>query len=149
LSAMDEPPEALLDVANAVIRAVVQTPVPVIAAVNGAAVGFGVGLALAADLTFAAESAYFFLSFTAIVAMPDGGTTALTAAAAGRTLALDMALLPDRLPAADAARARLITCCVPDAELAQRVDEAAARLASGPRRALELTKRAVNAAALS
>ncbi|GAA4814990.1 enoyl-CoA hydratase-related protein [Tomitella cavernea] len=149
LTAVDEPPAVLLDAANELIRAVVQTPVPVIAAVNGPAVGFGVGLACAADLVFAAESAYFYMSFTAIGAMPDGGTTALLAASAGRAIALDMALLAERLPAADAAAAHLLTRAVPDAELHARVDEVAERLSHGPRRALELTKKAVNAAALA
>lgn len=149
LTSVDEPAPVLLDAANGLIRAVAQTPVPVIVAVNGPAVGFGVGLALAADLTYAAESAYLFLSFTAIGAMPDGGTTALIAAAAGRAVALDMALSARRVPAAEAADAHLVTAEVPDGELRGRVDAVAGRLAAGPRRAYELTKKAVNAAALS
>ena len=68
-----ETPEVMMDAANRLIRGIVSAPVPVIAAVNGPAVGYGVALACAADLTYAAESAYFLLSFTSIGLMPDGG----------------------------------------------------------------------------
>ncbi len=55
-------PTVVMDVANEVIRAIVEVPVPVVAAVNGPAAGVGVSIALAADLTYAAESAYFLLA---------------------------------------------------------------------------------------
>ena len=99
-----EEPEVVMDAANRVIRGIVSAPVPVIAAVNGPAVGYGVALACAADLTYAAESAYFLLSFTSIGLMPDGGATALVAAAIGRARATELALLGQRLSATDAAQ---------------------------------------------
>lgn len=121
---------------------------PVVAAVNGPAAGVGVSIALSADLTYAAESAYFLLAFVGIGLMPDGGASLLVPASIGRAKAAELALLGDRVSAADADRVGLVTRTVPDAELAAHAGAVAARLASGPRRALELTKRALNAATL-
>lgn len=141
-------PGAVMDAANAVIRRIVSAPVPVIAVVNGPAVGYGVALACAADLTYAAESAYFLLSFTKVGLMPDGGSTALLAASIGRARAAELALLAQRLPAAEAAAAGLVARVLPDGELQEYVEVVARQLARGPRRALELTRRALAAATL-
>lgn len=142
-------PETVMAEAARMIRAVVQAPIPVIAQINGPAAGVGASLALAADLHYAAESTYLLLPFTAIGLLPDGGATALVPAGMGRARAMEMALLSNRLPAPEAAAAGLITAAVPDAELTEHVYAIATRLAAGPRRALELTKAAVNAATLS
>ncbi|GAD86622.1 enoyl-CoA hydratase-related protein [Nocardia asteroides] len=141
-------PEVVMDRANDVIRAIVDSPLPVIAEVNGPAAGVGTSIALAADLIYAAEGAYLLLPFTSIGLMPDGGATAVVAAAMGRARAAELALLGGRLPAAEAAAAGLITRSVPAEELREQVDTVAAKLAVGPRRALELTKAAINAATL-
>jgi enoyl-CoA hydratase len=142
-------PNVVMDTANSLIRAIVDSPVPVIAAVNGPAAGVGVSIAVAADLTYAAESAYFLLAFVNIGLMPDGGSSMLIPAAIGRARAAEMALLGERLSAADADRFGLVARTLPDGELAAHVDAAAARAASGPRRALALTKRALNNTTLS
>ena len=76
-----------MDRANRLIRAIVDSPVPVVAAVNGPAAGFGCSVALAADITIAKESAYFLLPFVNIGLMPDGGATAVVAASIGRARA--------------------------------------------------------------
>jgi enoyl-CoA hydratase/carnithine racemase len=142
-------PEEVMDCAGRLVTAIAETPVPVIARVNGPAAGVGVGIALAADLVYAAESAYFLLSFTNIGLMPDGGTTALIAAAAGRALANEMALLGERLPPAAAREAGQLNAALAPAEQDTKLEEAAAKLAHGPRRALELTKQALNATSLA
>lgn len=142
-------PEVVMDTANGVIRAIVDSPLPVIAQINGPAAGVGTSIALAADLIYAADSTYLLLPFTSIGLIPDGGATALVAAAMGRARAAEMALLGGRLPAAEAAAAGLITASVPAEELTDHVDTIAAKLAIGPRRALQLTKAAINAATLS
>ncbi|MFC4127959.1 enoyl-CoA hydratase-related protein [Nocardia rhizosphaerae] len=142
-------PEVVMDTANGVIRAILDAPLPVIAEVNGPAAGVGASIALAADLIYAADSAYLLLPFTSIGLMPDGGATAVVAAAMGRVRAAELALLGGRLPAAAAAAAGLITGCVPDADLSEQVTGIATKLAAGPRRALQLTKAAVNAATLT
>jgi len=142
-------PGVVMDTANDLVRTIASVPVPVIAAVNGPAAGVGVSIALAADLTYAAESAYFLLAFVNIGLMPDGGASLLVPAAIGRARAAEMALLGERVSAADADRFGLVARTLPDAELAAHVDAIAARTAAGPRRALELTKRALNASTLA
>jgi enoyl-CoA hydratase len=141
-------PEVVMDTASRMIRSVTTLPVPVIARINGPAAGVGLSLALAADLIYAAESAYLLLPFVNIGLMPDGGATAVVAAAVGRVRAAALSLLGERLPVAEAA-AGLITKALPDDQLDAHVEAVAVKLANGPRRALELTKAAVNAATLT
>jgi enoyl-CoA hydratase len=138
-----------MDVANRLIRAVTSSPVPVVAAVNGPAAGFGCSVALAADITVAKESAYFLLPFTNIGLMPDGGATAVVAASVGRARANAMALLGERLPAPEAAASGLIHAAVPDDEFDAAVDGIVRRLATGPAKSYRATKQAINAATLS
>ncbi|WP_067666831.1 enoyl-CoA hydratase-related protein [Nocardia miyunensis] len=138
-----------MDAANRLVKSIVDAPVPVIARIRGAAAGVGVALALAADLTYASEDAYLLLAFINIGLMPDGGAAAMVAAAAGRPLAAEMALLGERLPIAEAVRHGLITGVLSADELDAKVEAAAAKLSTGPRRALALTKRALNEATLT
>ncbi|MGQ4618170.1 enoyl-CoA hydratase-related protein [Nocardia sp. R7R-8] len=142
-------PDLVMDAANRLVRAIVDAPVPVIARIRGAAAGVGVGIALAADLVYASEDSYLLLAFINIGLMPDGGAATLVAAAAGRPLAARMALLGERLPAREAAAAGLFTAVVPDDELDAAVEAGVAKIATGPRRALELTKQALNQATLA
>ncbi len=72
---------------------------PVIAAVNGGAVGFGCSLALAADLVVAERSAYFLLAFANVGLTLDGGSTALLVGRAGHGRASEMGLLAERVDA--------------------------------------------------
>lgn len=148
-AANPQDPSVVMDTANGLIRAIAEVPVPVIAAVNGPAAGVGVSIALAADITYAAESAYFLLAFVNIGLMPDGGASLLVPAAIGRARAAEMALLGERVSATDADRFGLVARTLPDSELAAHVDAVAARTAKGPRRALALTKQALNASTLS
>ncbi|MFQ6324687.1 enoyl-CoA hydratase-related protein [Nocardia sp. CWNU-33] len=141
--------DQVMDAANRLVKAIVDAPIPVIARVKGAAAGVGVGIALAADLVYASEESYLLLAFINIGLMPDGGAAALVAAAAGRPLAAEMALLGERLPAPQAKAAGLFTAVLAADELDATVEAAAAKIAAGPRRALELTKKALNAATLT
>ncbi|MFI5777067.1 enoyl-CoA hydratase-related protein [Nocardia sp. NPDC051570] len=142
-------PEVTMDAANRLVRAIVDAPVPVVARIRGAAAGIGVALALAADLSYASDEAYLLLAFINIGLMPDGGAAAMIAAAAGRTVAAEMALLGERMPVTEAARRGILTAALPVEELDARVAAVAAKLGAGPRRALELTKRALDRAALA
>lgn len=137
-----------MDRANRLIRAVVSSPVPVVAAVNGPAAGFGCSVALAADVAVAAESAYFLLPFTSIGLMPDGGATAVVAASIGRARASAMALLGERLPSVDAAAAGLIHRAVADDDFPAEVGRVVDRLARGASVAYRSTKQAIVAATL-
>lgn len=138
-----------IDAANRVAGLLRAFPRPVIGAVNGAAAGVGVSLALSCDLTVAKESTYFLLAFTKIGLMPDGGATALVAASVGRARALKMAMLAERLPAPEAVAAGLIADTYADDEFHSKVEELARRLADGPTDALASTKHAINDATLT
>ncbi|MFE3188834.1 enoyl-CoA hydratase-related protein [Nocardia sp. NPDC059240] len=141
--------EMILDGANAMVKAIVEAPIPVIARVKGSAAGIGVALALAADLSYLSEDSYLLLAFINIGLMPDGGAAALVAAAAGRPLAAEMALLGERLPAAKALEHGLVAGVYSEEALDAKVEAAIAKLSHGPRRALELTKSALGTAALT
>ena len=122
-------------------------PVPVIAAVNGVAAGAGANIALGCDLVLAAESANFIQAFVKIGLMPDSGGTWLLPRLVGRSRALGLTLLGDKLSAAEAERMGLIWRCVPDADLASVAHALAQRLAAMPTRALVATRHALDAAA--
>lgn len=120
-------------------------PKPVVVAVNGPAAGIGVSLALAGDLVLAAESAFFQLAFANIGLMPDGGSTLFVPARVGKSRAFEMALLAERIPAAQALDWGLINSVYPDGELMDAAGALASRLASGPTRAYASAKQALNA----
>ncbi|MEP6799693.1 MAG: enoyl-CoA hydratase-related protein [Lapillicoccus sp.] len=141
--------DAIMDGAGQLVSAVVSAPVPVIARVNGPAVGIGMSLALACDLAYAGPDAYFLQSFLSIGLMPDGGSSLLLSAAVGRARAAELILLGRRLPAQEAAASGLVAGAATSlAELDDLVDTAAARCVAAPRRAVELTKAALRAASL-
>lgn len=142
-------PEVTMDAATDLVYAVLRAPVPVIAAVTGPAAGVGVSLALAADMMLMSEDAYLLLAFTNIGLMPDGGASVLLPAAVGRAVASRMLLRGDAVPAAEAAAVGLTVDVLPSAEVHEAAQKLARRLARGPRRALELTKRAVTLSALA
>jgi 2-(1,2-epoxy-1,2-dihydrophenyl)acetyl-CoA isomerase len=106
--------------------------VPLIAAVNGPAVGVGFGFALMADLIFAAESSYFMEPFCRVGLVPDGGMTHVIPRLIGKARAMELALFGSRLSAAKALEWGLINRVLPDGELMQHALEAAAQLAKGP-----------------
>ncbi|WP_046319828.1 enoyl-CoA hydratase [Mycobacterium sp. UM_Kg1] len=147
--ASDELPTEIIVEANRAIRAIVALPRPVVAVVQGPAAGVGVSLALACDLIVASDKAFFLLAFTKIGLMPDGGASALVAAAVGRTRAMRLALLAERLSAAEALEWGLVSAVYPAEEFDAEVDKLLGRLLAGPAVALSKTKHAVNAATLT
>jgi len=120
-------------------------PKPVLAAVNGPAVGIGLSLALAADLVIARESAYFLLAFVNIGLVPDGGSSLFVPERVGFTRASEMALLGERVTARQALEWGLINRVAADDEFEAEVDALAQRLAAGPTRSYAGTKRQLNA----
>lgn len=118
---------------------------PVLAAVNGPAVGIGCSLALACDLVVAKASAYFALAFVNIGLAPDGGSSLLVPGKVGFARAAEMAMLGDRVPAPQALHWGLINRVVADDEFAAEVDALAERLATGPTRSYAVSKRQLNA----
>lgn len=131
--------------AQRLIAAVLDCEKPVIAAVNGTAAGLGAHLALACDLVLAAESARFIEVFVRRGLVPDGGGAYLLPRLLGPQRAKELMFFGDAVSAADAERLGLVNRVVPDEELEKTAREWAERLATGPTRALALTKQLVNA----
>jgi 2-(1,2-epoxy-1,2-dihydrophenyl)acetyl-CoA isomerase len=119
---------------------------PVLAAVNGPAVGAGVSFALAADLRIAARSASFRMAFVNIGLVPDCGATLTLVQHVGYARAAELCLLGEDLAAEEAQRWGLVNRVVPDEELVRATRELAQKLASQPARAVALAKRALNRA---
>jgi len=121
-------------------------PLPVVCAVNGVAAGAGANIALACDVVVATQSASFIQAFCKIGLIPDSGGTYFLPRLAGTARAMGLALLGDRLSAADAAQWGLIWRCVEDAEFGATVEALVAQLAQAPTRGLGAIKRALHAA---
>ncbi|MHB8243543.1 MAG: enoyl-CoA hydratase/isomerase family protein [Solirubrobacteraceae bacterium] len=127
-----------------IMHAIRDLPKPVVAAVNGPAVGIGCSLALCCDLILAGESAYFLLAFVNIGLVPDGGSSLFVPSRIGFARATELSMLGERLPAARALEWGLINRVVADEALGEEAQALAVRLASGPTRSYAGTKRQLN-----
>ncbi|KIC08416.1 enoyl-CoA hydratase [Leisingera sp. ANG-M1] len=125
------------------LQAIYDCPVPVLAAVNGAAAGAGANLALAADVVIASESAFFMQAFTKIGLMPDAGGTWFLPRQIGLAKAMGAALFADRISAQQASDWGMIWEAVPDSEFDSHWRARAAYLAQGPSKAFAATKSAL------
>src|SRR5437868_12066203 len=119
-------------------------PKPVIAAMNGPAVGIGASFALACDIRIATPDAYLMEAFVNIGLAPDGGVSWLLPRLVGTGVAYEMFFSGKALPAADAHRLGVINRIVPAERLEEEVRELADHLAAQPRQAMAGAKRAVN-----
>jgi enoyl-CoA hydratase len=122
---------------------VARSPLPTLAAVNGAAVGAGMNLALACDVRIAAESARFDTRFLQIGIHPGGGHTWMLQRAAGYPTTMAAVVFGEVLDGKAAERVGLAWRCVPDAELLGAAQTMAARAASAPRELAIETKRTI------
>jgi 2-(1,2-epoxy-1,2-dihydrophenyl)acetyl-CoA isomerase len=134
----------LRELYHPVIAGLRRLPKPVLAAVNGPAVGIGCSLALACDLIAARESSYLLLAFVNIGLVPDGGSSLLVPARAGFGRAAEMAMLGERIPARQALEWGLVNRVFADDEFDAAVAALAAKLASGPTRAYAAMKEQLN-----
>ncbi|WP_298969838.1 enoyl-CoA hydratase-related protein [uncultured Roseobacter sp.] len=125
------------------LRAIVECPVPTIAAVNGAAAGAGANLALAADVVIAAQSAYFLQAFARIGLIPDAGGTYVLPRTMGTAKAMGAALFADKITAQQADDWGMIWEAVPDAEFDAHWKARAAHLAQGPTAAYAAIKKVI------
>ncbi len=141
--------ERLKTLYNPIILGIREMPKPVVAAVNGPAVGIGCSLALACDLVVAAESSYFLLAFVNIGLVPDGGATATVPARAGLARAAEMSMLGERVPAAQALDWGLANRVVADDDLRGEAEALRDRLAAGPTASYATSKRLLNRRLLS
>lgn len=121
-------------------------PLPVIAAVNGAAAGAGFALAMVCDVLIAAEGAKFVPAFGALGAVPDLGLAFTLQRSIGLHRALDVFLSGTPITAPSARALGFVSDVVPDTELLERAKDRALRLASGPTVAFGLTKQLVRSA---
>ena len=118
-------------------------PKPVIAAMNGPAVGIGASYALACDIRIATPEAYILEAFINIGLAPDGGVSWLLPRLAGTGVAYEMFFTGKPLQAADAHRLGVINRLVAAGRLEAEVRELATQIASQPRQALAAAKRAL------
>ena len=134
---------------NPLVRAVVDSPKPVITAINGVAAGGGVGLALSGDLVLAAESAKFRLVFAPQLGIiPDVGASWMVPNLVGRARANGLALLGDDLSAEKAQEWGMVWEVHPDDQLVAKAQEYAARMAQGSITGIKATVRAHDKAML-
>jgi len=129
---------------NPVVARIRTLEKPVVACVNGPAVGAGVGLALACDLRICARSAYFKMGFVQLGLVPDVGATLTLVQHAGYARAAELCFLGQELPADEAFRYGLVNRVVDDEVLPAALREITTTLAALPTRGIGLTKRALN-----
>lgn len=127
------------------LRAVVDCPVPVIAAVNGTAAGAGANLALVCDVVIAARSASFIQAFSRIGLMPDAGGTWVLPRQIGLARAMGAALFAEKIGAEQAAAWGMIWEAVADEEFDETWRARARHLAEGPTEAYKRIKSAMQA----
>ena len=113
---------------------------PVVMAVNGAAAGAGVSLALMGDLVIASRAAYFTTAFARLGVVPDLGLIATLPRAIGMARARDMLLTSRKVPAEEALQMGLVARVTEPADLMPAALEAAQALADGPTVTLGLIK---------
>jgi 2-(1,2-epoxy-1,2-dihydrophenyl)acetyl-CoA isomerase len=135
--------KALTEVYSPTMMALSRLNIPLVTAVNGAAAGIGASLALAADFTVAARSAYFLEAFVNIGLVPDGGATWMLTRLVGKARATEMMMLGERIGAEKAEAWGLIHKAVDDTELMPQATALAERLAAGPTRALGLMRQGI------
>jgi 2-(1,2-epoxy-1,2-dihydrophenyl)acetyl-CoA isomerase len=125
------------------IKRLTYLPIPVVAAVNGAAAGAGMSLALACDVVIAARSAVFLQAFVNIGLIPDAGSTYMLPRLIGKARAFQLTMLGEKLSAEKAEDWGLIYKCVDDDKLMEEAMKIAFKFAKGPTKALSLMRRAL------
>jgi 2-(1,2-epoxy-1,2-dihydrophenyl)acetyl-CoA isomerase len=131
---------------NPIVSRIRKMDKPVVAAVNGVTAGAGLGLALACDLRAASEKASFHEAFIKVGLAPDSGTSFWLTRIVGLAKAMEIGMIGDEIDARTAMNMGLVNWVFPEDKFVGETTKIAERLASGPTRALALTKRALNRA---
>ncbi|MFM2362760.1 MAG: hypothetical protein RLZZ316_1662, partial [Bacteroidota bacterium] len=118
---------------------------PVVAAINGVAAGAGANIALCADIVVATETASFIQAFSKIGLIPDSGGTYLLPRLIGWQKASALAMLGDKVSAAEAEKMGMIYKCITQEDFEASIQKMATQLAQMPTKGLALTKQALNA----
>lgn len=134
----EDPADVLRSTFNALVMKIASLPMPSVAAVQGACLGAGTGIALACDVVVAADDAKFASPFGRLGSVPDSGFHWFLTTRLGPALTKDIVLTGRELTGAQAASLGLIARSVPADELASRAREIASSIASGPTRAFSL-----------
>ncbi len=134
--------ESLTKIYEGFLR-IARTPLPTIAAVNGAAVGAGMNLALCCDVRIAAHRAKFDTRFLQIGLHPGGGHTWMLRNIVGPQATMAAVIFGEILDGHEAQRVGLVYKCVPDEELMTAARAMAVRAASAPRELAIITKRTI------
>src|SRR5438552_417616 len=132
---------------NRMVQRLVEFPRPVVAMVDGFAVGAGCNLALCCDLIIASDRAKFGEVFAKIGLVPDGGGTWLLSRVVGLARAKELIFTAEIIDAVEAARIGLVNRVVSAGDLAATTRALAERIAQGPPQALALAKHMINRAA--
>ncbi|WP_326672326.1 enoyl-CoA hydratase/isomerase family protein [Streptomyces canus] len=134
---------AVTDALHDALRTFASIDAPMVAAVQGAVAGAGIGLAAAADVTLAADDVTFTAAYTGIGYSPDAGVSWQLPRLVGRKRAVEMLLTNRRVPAAEAAAMGLVSRVVPSGELAAEAERTVEALRRGPTSAFGATRRLV------
>ncbi|MEX1038159.1 MAG: enoyl-CoA hydratase-related protein [Acidimicrobiia bacterium] len=129
------------------VHALIHAAVPTVAAINGAAAGAGLGMALACDLRVMSEKAFLMSAFAGIGLAPDSGTTWWLPHHLGVSRALEITLTNRRVPAEEARELGLSLDTVASDQLIAKAREYAAALADLPTDALVTTRHLIREAA--
>ena len=139
--------EGLRDIYEGFLR-LGRSPLPTLAAVNGAAVGAGMNLALICDVRLAGQRARFDTRFMQLGLHPGGGHTWMSRRITGPQGVAATVLFGEVLDGAEAERAGLVWRCVPDDDLLPAAQERAERAAAAPRELVQRTKATIQDMAL-
>lgn len=118
---------------------------PVVASIQGAVAGAGMGLVGACDLAIAADDAIFTLAYCHIGASPDGGSSYFLGRTLGMKQQMELAFLGERFGPKKALELGIVNWVVPRADLEAETDKLARRLADGPTHAYANAKKLFNA----
>jgi len=130
--------------AKQLIQLMLDCPIPIIAKINGHAIGLGATVALFCDITFAAEHAKIGDPHVMVGFVAGDGGSVIWPQLIGYNRAKEYLLTGDPIPAPEAERLGLINHCVPAEALDERAAALAARIADGPARAVQWTKMSIN-----
>lgn len=129
---------------EALMRRIAAFPAPTFAAVHGACLGVGLGLAIATDVVYVSETAKIGSPFAGLGALLDSGGHALLYERLGAHRALDLIFTGELMTGAEAVASGLFSRAVPDAEVVDFTRERAVRAASGPTQAFVASKRLID-----
>ena len=134
--------EEVTETFGRVVEAMLECPVPIVAKVNGDAIGAGLSIVALADIAYAAADATFSCAFVRVGLIPDTGGTVMLPHVVGLRAAKELAFTGEFFDAERAADLELVNEAVPADELDDRVAETVARLANGPTATIGAMKRA-------